>query len=162
RSDVIGRSLLCQVEDYGPEDDEDGVMLVDGPTGQQHFFSQVENLAGDVPGTVMGNIAFSAVDDGAGIWMGPQGRPPRPAPVPNRHVAAFVAAGPTLFILLKKAQGTPVRRLVGLDPIHMGFRFDCGEQGSEPDDNWERQVQTNGYIAVVVATPNDDENECEL
>jgi hypothetical protein len=95
------------------------------------------------------------------MWVGPTGRIV-PAPVPNHAIASLCAGGPTLFVLLKKAQGTPVRRLVGLDPTSLGFRFDCGEQGGEPDDDWEKQIATNGYLVVLVATPNDDLSDAEL
>jgi hypothetical protein len=161
RSDVVGRTLLCHVEDFGPDDDQDGVMLVDAPTGRVHFFMQVEDLAGDVRGAVMGNIVFCAVNDGEGMWVGPQGRVVG-SPVPSHAIASLCAGGPSLFVLLKKAQGTPVRRLVGLDPISLAFRFDCGEQGAEPSDDWEEQIATNGFVVVVVATPEDDLDGAEL
>jgi hypothetical protein len=75
---------------------------------------------------------------------------------------AFRAAGPTLAMILKKAHGTPVRRIVGIDPHSLAFRFDAGEAGTEPDDDWDRQIASDGYTVVFVATPNDDTNACEL
>lgn len=71
-------------------------------------------------------------------------------------------AGPTLVLLLRKSHGTPVRRIVGIDPNTLQFRFDAGEAGSEPEDDWEGQLATDGYSLVFVATPNDDMSSCEL
>ena len=70
--------------------------------------------------------------------------------------------GPTLFVLMTKARGTSVRRLIGIDPQTLGMRFDLGELGSEPNDDWDRQMVSNGYIMVFVASPTDDSDACDL
>jgi len=159
---LSGRTVLTVVDDMGPEGDDDGLFCFDGVTGQPHFFDRVEDLDNDdiVP-CMMGPRAFAGMSSGEGIYVGPRGRP-IPPPIPNHAVAAFCAAGPTLALLLKKSHGTPVRRIVGLDPNTLGFRFDAGEAGSEPDDDWDQQMITDGYSLVFVATPNDDEDQCEL
>jgi hypothetical protein len=82
--------------------------------------------------------------------------------VPNHAVVAFCAAGPTLALLLKKAHGTPVRRIVGIDPATLAFRFDAGEAGTEPEDEWDRQIASDGWSLVFVASTEDDRHRCEL
>lgn len=158
---VSGRTVLTVVDDMGPEGDLDGLLCFDAVTGQTHFFDQVEDLEEDVLPCAIGPRAFAAMDDGAGLYVGPRGRP-MPVPVPNHVIAAMMQAGPTLMLLLKKAHGTPIRRVVGIDPQTLAFRFDAGEAGSEPDHRWERQMQTDGYSVVFVATPEDDLDRAEL
>lgn len=158
---VSGRSIVTVVDSYGSEADQEGVLCLDALTGHVHFFEEAEDLEDDdVPACAMGQRVFAAADDG-GIWVGPRGRVV-PCPVPNHRIAAFLPAGPTLVLLCKKAQGTETRRVVGIDPTSLAFRFDCGEAGSEPDDDWEKQMITDGYSAVFVASPHDDEDDCEL
>lgn len=159
---LSGRSVLTVVDDMGPEGDDDGLLCFDAVTGQIHFFDHVEDLEeSDVSPCAMGGRAFAAIDDGAGIYVGPRGRV-IPPPIPNHSVAAFCPAGPTLALLLRKSHGTPVRRIVGIDPNTLAFRFDAGEAGSEPDDDWDKQIATDGYSLVFVATPNDDLDASEL
>ncbi len=158
---VWGRSVVSVVESYGSEADQEGVLCLDGVTGQVHFFEEVEDLEDDdVAACAMGQRVFAPTDDG-GMWVGPRGRA-MPCPVPNHRIAAFVPAGPTLFLLCKKAQGTAVRRVVGIDPTSLAFRFDCGEAGAEPDDDTEHQLITDGYSVVFVASTHDDASQCEL
>ena len=82
--------------------------------------------------------------------------------MPNHSPVAFRAAGPTLAVLLVKSQGTPVRRVIGLDPATLAFRFDAGEAGTEPDGDWDRQLESDGWSLVFVATPEDDADRCQL
>lgn len=159
---VWGRSVLTVADDMGPEGDDDGLLCFDAVTGQPHFFDRVEDLeTDDVVPCLMGARAFAATSGGDGLYVGPRGRV-MPPPVPNHSIAAFCPAGPTLILLLRKSHGTPVRRIVGIDPNTLAFRFDAGEAGSEPDDRWDRQIMTDGYSAVFVATPNDDLDTSEL
>jgi outer membrane protein assembly factor BamB len=159
---IWGRSVLTVVEDMGPEGDEDGLLCFDAVTGQPHFFDRVEDLeTDDVTPCAMGPRAFAATSGGEGLYVGPRGRV-MPPPIPNHSIAAFCPAGPTLAMLLCKAHGTAVRRIVGIDPNTLAFRFDAGEAGSEPDSDWDRQMASDGYSLVFVATPNDDLDACEL
>jgi hypothetical protein len=159
---LSGRTVLTVVDDMGADGDDDGLLCFDAVTGQRHFFETVEDLnEDDIAPCAMGQRIFAAIGDGEGLYVGPRGRP-MPVPIPNHVVAAMVPAGPTLALLLRKSHGTPVRRVIGIDPLSLQFRFDAGEAGSEPDDDWERQVATDGYSLVFVATPNDDLDSCEL
>jgi len=159
---VFGRTVVTVVDDWGHEGDDDGLLVVDAVTGAVQAFEQLEDLEDDdILPCVMGPRIFVAADDGAAIYVGPRGRTV-PCPVPGYAVAAFCAAGPTLGLLLKKAQGTPVRRLVGVDPATFAFRFDAGEAGTEPDDAFHEQLTSDGYSVVLVATPDDDRARSEL
>jgi outer membrane protein assembly factor BamB len=154
---VTGRSVITVAEDMGSEGDDDGLFGFDAVTGQRHFFDRVEDLeTGDLAPCAMGPRVFAATDDLDGIYVGPRGRV-MPVPIPNHEVVAFCAAGPTLVMLLKKTHGTEIRRIIGIDPHSMAFRFDAGEAGEEPSSDWERQIATDGYSVVYVAT-DDDEN----
>ena len=154
---VAGRSVVTVVDDMGSEGDVDGILGFDAVTGQRHFFDRVEDLEeSDLAPCAMGPRIFAATDDLDGIYVGPHGRV-MPVPIPNHEVVAFCAAGPTLVMLLKKTHGTEIRRIIGIDPQTMAFRFDAGEAGDEPSSNFERQIATDGYSLVFVAT-DDDEN----
>lgn len=156
---VAGRSVVTVAEDMGSEGDDDGLLGFDAVTGQRHFFDRVEDLEQDeVVPCAMGPRVFAATSDKDAIYVGPHGRT-MPTPVPNHEVAAFSAAGPTLVMLLRKTHGTPVRRVVGIDPQSLAFRFDAGEAGSEPEDDWEGQLATDGYSLVFVAGLDDDRFE---
>lgn len=158
---VSGRSVVTVVESYGADADQEGVLCFDAVTGQLHFFEQVDDLEDDdVSACAMGALVYAPTDDG-GIWVGPRGRA-LPCPVPGHSVVSMLPAGPTLAVLCKKSQGTETRRVVGLDPATLGFRFDCGEAGSEPSDDWDEQMVTDGYSIVFVASPTDDDDACEL
>jgi hypothetical protein len=159
---ISGRTVLTVADDMGVEGDDDGLFCFDAVTGQAHFFDHVEDLDMDeIAPLAMGARAFAATDNGEGLYVGPRGRV-MPPPVPNHAICAMFAAGPTLVLLLKKMHGTPVRRVVGIDPNTMAFRFDAGEAGSEPEYNFEAQCATDGYSFVFVATPQDDMSQCEL
>ncbi len=159
---LFGRTVVTVADDMGPESDQDGVLCFDAVTGRVHFFDQIEDLEeDDVVPAVVGQRVFCATDDLDGIYVGPYGHV-MPPPIPHHHVMAFCAAGPTLAMILKKAHGTEVRRIVGIDPNTLAFRFDAGEAGTEPDDDWDRQIVSDGYTVVYVATPNDDDSQCEL
>lgn len=158
---VTGRTVLSCVESYGPESDAEGLLGFDAVTGRTHFFDEIDDLEQDVLPVAMGPRVFAASSDGAAIYVGPRGRS-IPCPIPNHVVTAFFPAGPTLVLLLKKAVGTGVRRIIGIDPASLAFRFDAGEAGTEPDDAWERQLATDGWSVVYVATPDDDSERSEL
>jgi hypothetical protein len=155
---VTGRSVVTVAEDMGSEGDDDGILGFDAVTGQRHFFDRVEGLEeSDLAPCAMGPRVFAATDDLDGIYVGPHGRV-MPVPIPHHEVVAFSAAGPTLVMLLKKTHGSEIRRVIGIDPQSLAFRFDAGEAGEEPSsDDWERQLATDGYSLVYVAT-DDDEN----
>jgi len=157
---VRGAVILAQYESLG-DDDREGVAVIDGLTGKPHVFDEVSDLEEEVWPVAIGPRVFCARKDGDELYAGPRGRPV-PAPVPYHKIVAFCAGGPTLFVMLKKSQGTAVRRVVGLDPGTLAFRFDCGEAGTEPDDKWHRQMVSDGYSVVFVASPGDDEDQCEL
>jgi hypothetical protein len=162
RCRLAGRTVVTVVDDFGSEGDTDGLLAFDAVTGAVHFFEAVEDLdEDDIVPCSMGARIFAAIDDGRGIYVGPRGRA-IPVPVPNHVVAAFCNAGPTLAILLKKAQGTEVRRIIGIDPATLAFRFDVGEAGTEPDDDFSHQLASDGWSLVFVATPDDDRERCEL
>jgi outer membrane protein assembly factor BamB len=159
---VWGRTVLTVADDTGAEGDDDGLLCIDAVTGQRHFFDAVEDLeTDDIAPCAMGQRVFAATSGGEAMYVGPRGRVV-PPPVPNHAIAAFCPAGPTLVLLLKKSHGTPVRRLVGIDPNTLAFRFDAGEAGTEPEEPWDRQMATDGYTLVFVATPNDDLESSEL
>ncbi|MBX3264351.1 MAG: PQQ-binding-like beta-propeller repeat protein [Labilithrix sp.] len=159
---VSGRTVLTAAEDMGPDGDDDGLLCFDAVTGRVHFFDRVDDLeSDDVAACAMGARAFAVTSDGEGMYVGPRGRVV-PPPIPNHSIAAFFPAGPTLALLLRKSRGTPVRRVVGIDPHTLAFRFDAGEAGTEPDDDAEGQLATDGYTLVFVATPTDELDEAEL
>lgn len=158
---VSGRTVVTVVDDMGAEGDDDGLLCFDAVTGQRHFFDKVDDLEEDIVPCAIGPRAFAAMDDGAALYVGPRGRA-MPVPVPNHKIVAMTQAGPTLVLLLTKAQGTPIRRIVGIEPNSLAFRFDSGEAGTEPDDRWHRQMQSDGYSLVFAATPNDDLDSAEL
>ncbi|MBX3206209.1 MAG: PQQ-binding-like beta-propeller repeat protein [Labilithrix sp.] len=162
RAKVSGRSVITAAEDMGPDGDDDGLLCFDAVTGQIHFFEPIEDLETDeIAPCAMGARVFAATSDGKGLYVGPRGRT-MPPPVPNHSISALVPAGPALALLLRKSHGTPVRRIIAIDPHTLAFRFDAGEAGTEPDDDWTDQLATDGYTLVFVATPTDDLAEAEL
>lgn len=157
---LSGRTVVTVVDDAGPEGDDDGLVGFDAVTGQRLFFDRVDGLdQDDVIPCAMGSRVIARADDG--LYIGPGGRK-IPSPVPMHAPVAFCPAGPTLAVLLVKSQGTPVRRVIGLDPATLAFRFDAGEAGTEPDGDWAEQVRSDGYSLVFVATPEDERSRCEL
>jgi hypothetical protein len=70
--------------------------------------------------------------------------------------------GPTLMVLLRKHHGTSYRRILGVDPMTLAVRFDLGELTSEPNDDFPLQMCSNGAIAVIVTSPTNDDDNCEL
>jgi outer membrane protein assembly factor BamB len=154
-----GRTVATVVDDFGSGGDDDGLLVFDAVTGAQHAFDRKDDLEEDIVAIAMGPRVFAAAREG--LYVGPRGRVV-PSPVPNHTVVSFAAAGPTLALLLRKAHGTPVRRVVGLDPATLAFRFDAGEAGTEPDEPWEGQLASDGWSLVFVSTPTDDRSACEL
>jgi hypothetical protein len=153
---LSGRSVVTVAEDMGSEGDDDGLLGFDAVTGQRHFFDRVEDLeVSDLAPCAMGPRVFAATDDLDGIYVGPHGRV-MPVPIPHHEVVAFSAAGPSLAMLLKKTHGTEMRRIVGIDPQTLAFRFDVGEIGEEPSHDWEKQMATDGYSLVYVVTDDDE------
>ncbi len=157
---LLGPSVVTRVESFGPEADTEGALVFDGITGQRHFFEPAEDLAEDIPPETIGGRVFFAVNDGEGMWVGPRGRA-LPCPAQGFRIAAFKAAGPSLFVLLVKARGTEVRRVIGLDPASLNVRFDCGTIGTEPCLGVST-FATDGHTVTFVASPTDDEDACEL
>ncbi len=157
---LVGRTVITRVESFGPDTDQDGVLVFDALTGQRHFFEEAEDLSDDIPPEAMGARVFFATDDGQGLWVGPRGGAV-PCPAQGFRIAALKAAGPTLFALLVKARGTEVRRVLGLDPASLHVRFDCGLIGSEPTIGVET-FATDGQTMVFVGSPRDDSAECEI
>lgn len=155
RCRVAGRNVFTIVDDYGPSADQEGLLGFDAVSGQVHFFDEVDGLEEDtLPVAAGAGRVFAATSDGEGIYVGPRGRT-MPSPVPGHGVAAFVAAGPTLVLLLKKLHGTPMRRVVGVDPATLAFRFDAGTAGPLPDGDWDRQVVSDGFSVVFVVGDGD-------
>ena len=158
---LFGRTVVTRVESFGPETDLDGVLCFDAVTGQRHFFVQAEDLVEDVIPEMMGTRVFLAVNDGEGMWIGPEGRT-YPSPAQGFKIKAWKACGPTLFVLLMKSRGTEVRRVIGLDPGSLAMKFDCGLIGTEPSNLERNLFQTDGQTVVYVASPQDDASECEI
>lgn len=157
---LVGRTVITRVESFGPDTDQDGVLVFDALTGQRHFFEEVEDLSDEIPPEAMGARVFFATEDGEGLWVGPRGTA-LPCPAQGFRIAGLKAAGPTLFLLLVKARGTEVRRVLGLDPTSLHVRFDCGLIGAEPTIGVE-SFATDGQTMVYVGSPSDDASECEL
>jgi outer membrane protein assembly factor BamB len=160
RAVVRGTVVLAQFESLG-EDDREGVAVIDGASGRPHVFDEMTDLEEDIWPVTIAPRVFCARKDGDELYAGPGGVSIA-APVPQHRIVAMCAGGPTLFLLMCKAQGTRTRRVVGLDPGTLRFKFDCGEAGTEPDDNWQRQMASDGYSVVFPTTPHDDESQCEL
>lgn len=158
---LFGRTVVTRVESFGPEADMDGVLCFDGVTGQRHFFVQAEDLDEDVLPAMAGTRVFFSQNDGESMWIGPEGRV-FPSPAQGFRIKAWKACGPSLFVLLVKSRGTEVRRIVGLDPMSLAMKFDCGMIGTEPSELGPETFQTDGQTVVYVTCPNDDEGECEL
>lgn len=161
RCKVSGRTVITVASSMGPESDQEGLFCFDAVTGQVHFFEHVEDIDTDVTPVAIGPRTFAAVNSGTGLYVGPRGRP-MPPPVPNHKVVGMMQAGPVLALMLTKAHGTEVRRVVAIDPNTLAFRFDAGEAGTEPTYDYDQQMVTDGYSLVFVATPNDDVMTAEL
>ncbi|NOU28666.1 MAG: PQQ-binding-like beta-propeller repeat protein [Polyangiaceae bacterium] len=157
---VAGPMMLLATDDF-PGDGDQGAAVVDAMSGRIVFFEPVEDLCEDVVPAAMAQRVFFAADDGRKLYVGPGGMLV-PSPAQNFGIVAIRAAGPTLVLLLRKLSGSSVRRVIGIDPATLQFRFDCGELGTEPDDDFPAQLQTDGYSCVFVASPNDDSRDCEL
>lgn len=158
---LYGRSVVTRVESFGPESDQDGALVFDAITGQRYFFEQVDDLEEDILPETMNGRVFFGVDDGQGMWVGPRGAT-LPSPAQGFKIKAWKACGPTLFVLLVKARGTEVRRVIGLDPNTLAMRFDCGMIGTEPDGLGARTFVTDGQTVAYVTSPQDDMNACEI
>ena len=146
------------------DDEEEGVAVIDPHSGRVVGYEKTKDLGGgasfDESIAVIGwGRSFAMVDDGKSLQTG--GRRV-PAPLQDHKAVALKIGGPTLFVMLEKTKGTSIRRLVGLDPQTLAMRFDLGELGTEPDDNPHEQLKTDGYSLVYVASPKDDEDDCEL
>ncbi|MBX3258194.1 MAG: PQQ-binding-like beta-propeller repeat protein [Labilithrix sp.] len=157
---LLGRSVVTRVESFGPDADQEGVLVFDAITGRRHFFEEVEELSEEVTPAATPSAVLFATEDERSIWVGPRGRR-IPSPVAGSSLKAFLVAGPTVFALLAK-RGSGRRRIVGLDAATLAMRFDCGEVGTEPDDVTARAMVTDGHTVVYVASPTDDADACEL
>jgi outer membrane protein assembly factor BamB len=157
---TAGPMMLLATDDF-PGDGDQGAAVVDATNGRLVFYEPVEDLCEDVVPAAMAQRVFFAADDGRKLYVGP-GSMLIPSPAQNFGVVGILAAGPTLVLLLRKLSGSSVRRVVGIDPVTLQFRFDCGELGTEPDDDFPKQLQTDGYSCVFVASPNDNSSDCEL
>jgi outer membrane protein assembly factor BamB len=148
----------------GDDEEEKGVAVIDPSSGRVVGYEKVEDLGGGVSfdesvAIVGWGRIFAMVDNGKSIQTGGH---VVAAPLQDHKALALAIAGPTLFVLLEKTKGTSVRRLVGLDPQTLAMRFDLGELGTEPDDHTPVQLQSDGYSLVYVASPKDDDDDCEL
>lgn len=158
---LFGRTIVTRVESFGPETDLDGALCFDAVSGQRHFFVQAEDLEEDIVPETIGGRVFFGVNSGEGMWIGPEGRL-YPSPAQGFRIVGWKACGPTLFVLLVKARGTEVRRVIGMDPGTLAMRFDCGMIGTEPSNLGRDVFQSDGQTVVYVASPQDDSSECEL
>lgn len=158
---LFGRTVVTRVESFGPESDMEGALCFDAVSGQRHFFVQAEELDDEVVPETMGSRVFFAIEDGNGIWVGPEGHR-YPPPAQGFKVKAWRACGPTLFVLLTKTRGTETRRIIGLDPGSLAMKFDCGLVGTEPSDLGRNTFQSDGQTVVYLACPNGDTYACEL
>ncbi len=158
---LFGRTVVTRVESFGPETDLDGALCFDVLTGQRHFFVQTDDLEEDIVPETAGGRVFFGVNSGEGMWIGPEGRT-YPSPAQGFRISAWKACGPTLFVLLVKARGTEVRRVIGMDPASLAMRFDCGLIGTEPSNLGRETFQSDGQTVVYVASPEDDSSACEV
>jgi hypothetical protein len=159
RCDVEGRCGILQVENWGWRDRE-GISLHDFATGKEIFFEAADTIDDDVPSVMGQGRVFCALEGGAKLFAAPHGKPVELLPAFRIHALAM--CGPTLFVLLRKEHGTSYRRILGVDPATLGVRFDLGELTTEPNDDWTRQMCSNGQILVLVTSPTNDDDDCAL
>jgi outer membrane protein assembly factor BamB len=156
--------VVAKVDKKRGDDDEEGIAVIDPQSGRVVGYEKAEDLGGGASfdesvGVIGWGRTFAMVDSGQSLQTG--GRRV-PAPLQDHRAMALKIGGPTLFVLLEKTKGTSTRRLVGLDPQTLAMRFDLGELGTEPDDGEQNQLKTDGYSLVYVASPKDDDDDCEL
>jgi outer membrane protein assembly factor BamB len=159
RFDVEGRLGILQVENWGWRE-RDGILLHDFLARKEVLFEPVDSPEDDVPTVIGHGRVFCAVESGAKLFAGPQGRAIELCP--GFHIRSLRMCGPTLFVLLSKRHGTSVRRVLGVDPQSLAVRFDLGEMTTEPNDDWTAQVCDNGQVAVLVTSPTGNDEQCEL
>jgi PQQ-like domain len=159
RIDVEGRYGALQVRHWGWLDRE-GISLHDFAANKELFFEGVADLEDDVPSIMGHGRVFAAVENGAKLTAAPHGKPVEL--VPGFKIRGLSMCGPTLFALLEKTHGTSYRRIVGVDPATLALRFDLGELTTQPNDDWTGQMCSSGQIAVVVTSPTNDDDHCEL
>jgi outer membrane protein assembly factor BamB len=159
RLDLEGRYGLMQVHRFGWRE-RDGILVHDFAAHQEALFDAVERIEDDVPCVAAQNRVFCALESGAKLYAAPGGKPIEL--MAGMHVRALAACGPTVMVLLSKHHGTSYRRLLGVDAQTMAVRFDLGEWTTEPNDDWSRQLCSNGHVTVAVTSPTDDGDDCEL
>jgi outer membrane protein assembly factor BamB len=159
RCAIEGRYGLWQVKDWGWRQRE-GVVLQDLLANHEVFFEPVNDIEDDVVCTLGPGRMYCATESGEKLFAAPHGMP---VPVmPGFQVRALKMCGPTLFALLEKHHGTGIRRLLALDPQTLAVRFDLGELSTEPNDEWNHQMASNGEILALVSSPNGNDDNCEI
>ncbi len=159
RCTVVGRYGILQVRHWGWRDRE-GVALHDFATAKEVFFEALDDVEDSVPGVLHSGRVFCAVEDGAKLVAVPNGKPVEL--VPGFAIRALLPCGPMLFVLLEKKHGTSYRRVVGVDTASLSVRFDMGELTTEPNDDWTRQMCTDGQLVFLATSPSNNDRECEI
>jgi hypothetical protein len=159
RFDIDGRYGMFKVGNWGWRE-RDGILLHDLLANHEVFFEPVNNIEDDVPCALGPGRVYCAVESGEKLLGVPQGAPV--AVLAGYRARALKMCGPTLFALLEKHHGTGIRRLLGLDPQTLAVRFDLGELTTEPNDNWERHMASNGEVLALVTSPTNDDDKCEI
>ncbi len=159
RVDVEGRVALVQVRDWGLRE-RDGILVHDFGARKEVLFEPVENVEDDVQTVAGAGRVFCATESGAKLFAAPN--PRMVELIQGFHVKSLAMCGPTLFVLLVKHHGTSYRRVLGIDPQTLAVRFDLGELGTEPDDDHTTQMCTNGFVTVLVTSPTNDDDRCQL
>jgi hypothetical protein len=159
RFSIEGRYGLWQVREWGWRQRE-GVVLQDLLANHEVFFEPVNDIEDDVQCTLGPGRMYCATESGEKLFAAPHGMP---VPVlAGFQIRAMKMCGPTLFVLLEKHHGTGIRRLLGLDPQTLAMRFDLGELSTEPNDEWNRQMASNGEIVAFVTSPDNNDDNCHI
>jgi hypothetical protein len=158
RGQVIGQYGLWLVKSWGWLQRE-GIVLFDYLANKEIFFEPIEHVEDDVPFALGHNRVFCAVSDEK-LFAAPQGKPTLLKE--GYCIRALCMAGPTLFVMLCKHQGTGWRRVLGVDPQTLAVRCDLGELTTEPNESWERQMCGDDHVLVLVTSRDSDDDHCEL
>ncbi|HEY8079928.1 MAG TPA: PQQ-binding-like beta-propeller repeat protein [Labilithrix sp.] len=159
RLDLEGAVGALQVRDWGFRE-RAGILVHDFRARKELLFEPAEDIEDDVPTVMAFGRVFCALESGAKLFAAPSARTIEL--LQGFHIKSLAMCGPTLFVLLVKHHGTSYRRVLGIDPQTLAVRFDLGELGTEPDDDYPTQMCSNGYVNVIVTSPANDDDRCEL
>ncbi len=133
--------------------------MFDYLANQEVMFDAIDKIEEDVPFVMGFNCVFGATHSGDKLFASPNAKPT--VLREGLRINQLAVAGPTLFALLIKSEGTRVRRVVGLDPQTLAVRFDLGELSTEPTSSRANQILALPDMAVIV-TSSGDSSQCEL